>query len=666
MVQAAEYIVIVDDDEGVRRMLDLFVRREGFEAESYHLPSEALRAAQAQHFDLAFVDINLPEMDGLELARRLRELLPDLTIVFITGFESLESAVGAIRLGAYDYIKKPFDQSELTFTLERYRLRRRLRRRAATAEKRHELLLQHVPVLIFLLRPDLELEYINDTCRPMLGFERSEAVGAGQWLMDRIHPDDRDKMRQLFLSALDRYAPFSAEFRILHKEGFVIHAIAKSIPRQGVGAPEADESGSEHLLECALMDITDRVLLEQRLVQDEKLKTLGAIAAEVAHEIRNPLVSIGGFARRLQRKAPDISEADIILREAGRLEQLLDRINNYLTPVNLRRELCQVNGVLADAVEFLSPRIDERGIWPELRLAEGLPEVYVDAEVLRQIFVNTILNALKTSRDAGVFTIRSLLRGDNVHVEFVTELPRNAEVDPDQLLAPFSEANEHIGLSLSLRLIKHMGGLLTVERDGPQATFRITLPRHDQAQPQQGVLADEDSCDFGADRKALKDPMDFHELLQTEWLRQAREVRPLSLALVNVDYFEAYRQRHGELAAGRLLENVGEALSERLRRPGDFVALYSDGCFAAVLPGVPAEGAAKVGWSLVEAVADLCAPSGVESGQRNVTACVGVATCVPQGDLCPEDLISDAAQALQKAKVRGAGQLTSSTFAPGA
>jgi diguanylate cyclase (GGDEF)-like protein len=412
------------------------------------------------------------------------------------------------------------------------------------------------------------------------------------------------------------------------------------------------------------MDITDRVLLEQRLVQDEKLKTLGAIAAEVAHEIRNPLVSIGGFARRLQKSAPDLAEADIILREAGRLEQLLDRINNYLTPVNLRRERCQANSVLADAVEFLSPRIDERGIWPDLRLAQDLPEVFADAEVLRQIFVNTILNAIKTSRTQGVFTIRTLLRGDNVHAEFVTELPQGAEVDPDKLLAPFSEADEHIGLSLSHRLIKHMGGLLTVEHEEGVATFRIILPRKDRLEELEGEPAEDVELETVSAQPAVKNPAEFHELYQVEWQRQAREVRPLSLALVGLDHFDAYRRRHGELAARRLLELAGDALAGRLRRPGDFVALYADGCFAAVLPGAPQEGAATVGWSLVESVGDLCVAAGIESGLRNMTASVGVATCVPQNDLSPEDLLSEAAQALKQAQSRGMAQLVSASLAP--
>jgi len=73
-------------------------------------------------------------------------------------------------------------------------------------------------------------------------------------------------------------------------------------------------------------DITERKKVERMRVEAERLKTIGTIAAEVAHEIRNPIVSIGGFARRLQQRFPDLPEAEIILREAERLERMLERI----------------------------------------------------------------------------------------------------------------------------------------------------------------------------------------------------------------------------------------------------------------------------------------------------------------------------------------------------
>jgi PAS domain S-box-containing protein len=73
-------------------------------------------------------------------------------------------------------------------------------------------------------------------------------------------------------------------------------------------------------------DITERKRVERLRVEAERLKTIGSIAAEVAHEIRNPIVSIGGFARRLQQRFPDLTEAEIILHEAERLERMLEKI----------------------------------------------------------------------------------------------------------------------------------------------------------------------------------------------------------------------------------------------------------------------------------------------------------------------------------------------------
>jgi two-component system sensor histidine kinase HydH len=156
-------------------------------------------------------------------------------------------------------------------------------------------LVQHIPFLSYVLNADFKLEFVNEACSNIFGYSREEAVGSPRWLPGRVHPEDRERIDNLLRSAFAMGSPVSTECRFMHGNGHGIHAILKSIPqlRHETGvAPDC--------LEGFVVDISDRVFLQKALIQKENLETLGAISMEVAHEIRNPLVSIGGFAQRLK------------------------------------------------------------------------------------------------------------------------------------------------------------------------------------------------------------------------------------------------------------------------------------------------------------------------------------------------------------------------------
>ncbi|MDY6847948.1 MAG: sigma-54-dependent transcriptional regulator [Geoalkalibacter sp.] len=119
-------ILIVDDDREMCGMLEESLVRREFQVE-WHLRAEAaLEQIHQQDFDVLLTDLNLPGMDGLELCRRVIEARDDLPVVVITAFGSLETAVGALRAGAYDFVTKPVDLDLLVFALERAIKQRRL------------------------------------------------------------------------------------------------------------------------------------------------------------------------------------------------------------------------------------------------------------------------------------------------------------------------------------------------------------------------------------------------------------------------------------------------------------------------------------------------------------------------------------------------------------
>src|ERR1035437_9417432 len=131
-LKARGRILIVDDELVVRDSLGKWFTSEGYTACPVAGAREALEAIQQAEFDIALLDIKMPGMDGMELQARLREADPDLTVVMMTGYASVETAVQALKHGAYDYITKPVDPDELSHlvsnALEHKRARREVTR----------------------------------------------------------------------------------------------------------------------------------------------------------------------------------------------------------------------------------------------------------------------------------------------------------------------------------------------------------------------------------------------------------------------------------------------------------------------------------------------------------------------------------------------------------
>src|ERR671921_986676 len=107
-------ILIVDDELVVRDSLGKWFASEGYTARPASGAREALEVIQQAEFDIALIDIKMPGMDGMELQSRLREADPDLTVVIMTGYAAVDTAVQALKRGAYDYITKPVDPDELS------------------------------------------------------------------------------------------------------------------------------------------------------------------------------------------------------------------------------------------------------------------------------------------------------------------------------------------------------------------------------------------------------------------------------------------------------------------------------------------------------------------------------------------------------------------------
>jgi DNA-binding NtrC family response regulator len=112
-------ILVADDDESLRRVMEFSLRREGYEVETVADGARALELLKSEKFDLLLSDMRMPGLDGLELLTRALELDSEIKVILITAFATVQQAVEAVKLGAFDYLTKPFEKEELSVTIQK-------------------------------------------------------------------------------------------------------------------------------------------------------------------------------------------------------------------------------------------------------------------------------------------------------------------------------------------------------------------------------------------------------------------------------------------------------------------------------------------------------------------------------------------------------------------
>ena len=477
-------IMIVDDDPSVGEFIADFMREEGHTPVICTRPQQALDLIKEELIHLAFLDINMPEMDGLELTSNLKKVNPLLEVVFITGYGTFDNAIQAIKVGAYDYLRKPFGISELNLCIKRFLERMQLKERVKRAEQRYFNLVQNIPCLVFVAKDNYELDFINRACEPMLGYSIEEATSKAGWLLERIHPDDRPRIKETFSRAFQsQNLRFSLECRMIHKDGHLIHVMVGSI-----AGTKAIGTGTVNNLKGMIVDITDRVFLEKEIIQKEKLKLLSSISAEVAHGIRNPLMSIGGFARRLRKRFADLPEGDIILKESKRLENILKRIAEYLKPVEVSYEECFINTLVSVCVDEYNSVAAHQKRTVRLNLDDSLSPIKTDRDIIIGIFSELIKKSGKDMDNGSDLTIKTYESDNKCHIEFKNKVTNKATEDPDLFFLPFNSSEKGLGLPLSYRLLKDIGGLLSYSQEEKEKVFTVSLPKNPVISDNSGVI----------------------------------------------------------------------------------------------------------------------------------------------------------------------------------
>jgi PAS domain S-box-containing protein len=345
----------------------------------------------------------------------------------------------------------------------------RLFERVRLAEQELENIFESISDMVYFVTEDYVIKNINQAVSKRLGKSPKEIIGKKCY--EIFHGTHQPQAACPHQKTVESREAFVQEFEDPFLGGTFIMSCS----------PIFDVTGQFIGTVNILSDITELQNLRERVIKTERMAALGEVAARVAHEIRNPLVSLGGFARRLEKKLNGgLKEyADIIAKEVERLESILNEILSFVKETRVRKEPVDAQKLMEEVVSVMRSEIDDRGIALVQDFGEPI-ELYVDPNRVKDALLNVVRNAVQALEQKGTISLKIYRMNKTCVMEIRDTGSGIAEEDLPFIFDPFYTTKKEgtgLGLTITHRIIEEHDGRIEVEsRAGEGSIFRLLIP----------------------------------------------------------------------------------------------------------------------------------------------------------------------------------------------
>jgi len=520
---AKEKILVADDEPYVLDVCERILEKD-FTVKIVRSGLEAIQVAQHERFDLLLTDIKMPGIDGLETAREIKKIHPNIISVTMTGYGTMETALKALRLGIDEFVIKPFAPEELLLALERALEKERLRQENTRLksllplfEFNRSLTGISDPHLLFDKVLDLALSntsaqlgalyvYNSQGRLSFLTQAHCEADHLALFAADNFaflqQLDDDALQSTVGVANNSPFAPLLTKMGMDSIVAVPLHGKERSLgvfvlaKKTGGAFTQSELNFLGVLFGQAAVAYENARLLEDLQNTNEQLKVLDHLKSEfinlAAHELRTPLAILMGYASVVEEEVSGLHKEylRIITRNAMRLraliEDLLNMRNIEAGQLEFSVSPVRIDEIVAQSMVDVAILAREKNIQLETSLPDDLPVIDFDRQKLELIIMNLLTNAIKFTPVKGKVSLTGKITKDRLEFSVQDTGIGIPEKEFTHIFERFYQIEnslnrEHNGIGLGLSIVKGIvdqcGGEIWVDSEPDKGSaFTFTLP----------------------------------------------------------------------------------------------------------------------------------------------------------------------------------------------
>jgi PAS domain S-box-containing protein len=413
-------VFVVDDEKRMCESIKALLRPRGYEVTAVTSGELALRTIDKGNYDLFLLDICIPDLDGFSLMEHILNRLPDTPVIMMTGDVSVDSAVKALRKGAYDYLKKPFETEELVKTIDNalrqkmlQEINQEMEDRLRTSERRFRFMVQNSPDMIYTLDSNGQFTFINNAAERLFGYRSADLVGKPYHTV--LYEEDLDKACWRFNERrTGKRATSGYELRLKtgpHRESRIVqHPEIAVVELNATGVYRRAGTRRELIGTYGVArDMTFRKILETQLLQAKKIEALGNLSGGIAHDFNNLLMGIQGIVSlvlfKMEPNNPFMDQLKMIEQYvqdgAGLTRQLLTFVKGGAMEI----QPTDVNALIKKQSRLFGRT--RKAIQITETLAPDVLPIEADASQIEQVLLNIYVNAGHAMPEGGELLVRT-------------------------------------------------------------------------------------------------------------------------------------------------------------------------------------------------------------------------------------------------------------------